>query len=98
MPTYAITPKGIKRWERIDGSFREGKETTQAFYDHLILDRLVKEGYQEFYFPTATTLDRTVHRLVDLKYIEKVDPQYEEEEDKEDWNVILGGREGPVYH
>ncbi len=48
MPTYAITPKGIKRYHRIVPIVETGRESYSTFTEHLILDRLVRDGHSNF--------------------------------------------------
>lgn len=71
MPTYAITPRGLKRWERIDPIVSEGRGSFDTFNEHLILQRLV-EGPESFYFPAATSLANAVEKLERMNRIQQV--------------------------
>ena len=81
MPTYAITEKGISRWERIDPIVQTGRESFDTFNEHLILNPLVKEGYQTFNFPAATSHARAIEKLIRLGRIQVVEDTFEDEED-----------------
>ena len=93
MPTYAITPKGIKRYQRIVPIVETGRESFTTFNEHLILDRLVKDGHSDFYFPAATSHANALNKLLSMGYVEPVADTFEDEEDPILYNTDeYGGR------